>query len=157
MPNRTTRQHAEATAAAFGGVMSRRGMLRGLTGSSALLGLAGCSGFSLTGGDDLAPAGTIGKAALLTPLTGPRASIGQIMAAAASLGGNPTGPEAEVAVIDAGDSDATAVAAAQTAVAGGAKMLLGPLFSGQSRAVADAVGRNAVSYTHLTLPTSDLV
>jgi ABC-type branched-subunit amino acid transport system substrate-binding protein len=64
------------------------------------------------------------------------------MAAAASLGGNPTGPEAEVAVIDAGDSDATAVAAAQTAVTGGAKMLLGPLFSGQSRAVADAVGRN---------------
>jgi len=146
MPNRSARQHAEATGAAFAGVVSRRrmlgGMLRGLTGSSALLGLAGCSGFSLTGGDDIAPAGTIGKAALLAPLTGPRASIGQIMAAAASLGGNPTGPEAEVTVIDAGDSDATAVAAARSAIAGGAKMLLGPLFSAQSRAVADAVGGN---------------
>ena len=63
------------------------------------------------------------------------------MLAAASLGGNATGPGAEVEVVDAGDSPETAVAAAQKAMDGGAKMLLGPLFSGQSRAVAEAVGR----------------
>lgn len=62
------------------------------------------------------------------------------MTAAASLGGNPTGAGAEVAIVDAGDDDANAVAAANAAVAGGAKMILGPLFSGQSRAVAAAVG-----------------
>nr|WP_289085695.1 ABC transporter substrate-binding protein [uncultured Sulfitobacter sp.] len=44
-------------------------------------------------------------------------------------------------MVDAGDSPETAVAAAQKAMDGGAKMLLGPLFSGQSRAVAEAVGR----------------
>lgn len=64
------------------------------------------------------------------------------MLAAASLGGNPTGIDAEVAVVDAGSDDASAVAAARTAVAGGAQLILGPLFSGQSVAVAAAVGRN---------------
>lgn len=64
------------------------------------------------------------------------------MTAAASLGGNPTGAGAEVAIVDAGSDDATAVAAANAAVASGAQMILGPLFSGQSRAVAAAVGRN---------------
>ncbi len=141
MSDQTARQPPAIVFAASEGGISRRRMMLGLSGSSALLGLAGCSGLSLGGGDDLPPAGTVGKAALLAPLSGPRASIGQIMAAAASLGGNPTGPEAEVMLIDSGDSDASAVAAAKTAVAAGAQLMLGPLFSGQSRAVADAVGR----------------
>lgn len=64
------------------------------------------------------------------------------MAATASLGGQPTNLGAEVAVVDAGDDAATAVTAATTAVASGAKMILGPLFSAQARAVAEAVGRN---------------
>lgn len=63
------------------------------------------------------------------------------MQAAASLGGNDIGPGAEVAVFDSGGTDASAVAAAQAAVASGAQMLLGPLLSGQSRAVGAAVGR----------------
>jgi len=117
-------------------------MLQALAGSSALFGLAGCAGgFTLGGGDDLPPPGTMGKAALLAPMSGSRASIGQIMAASASLGGQPTDQSAEVAVIDSGETDESAVAAAKQAVAGGAKMLLGPLFSSQSRAVAAAVGR----------------
>ena len=45
------------------------------------------------------------------------------MLAAASLGGNSTAPGAEVAVVDAGDSDASAVAAAKAAQAGGARMI----------------------------------
>lgn len=63
------------------------------------------------------------------------------MQAAASLGGNDTGLRAEVAMYDSGGTDASAVTAAQAAVADGARMLLGPLLSGQSRAVGAAVGR----------------
>ena len=57
----------------------------------------------------------------------------------ASLGGNEVGPTAEIDLRDAGGSDDTAVAAAREAVAAGAKMLVGPLFSSQCRAVAAAV------------------
>ncbi len=64
------------------------------------------------------------------------------MRGAASLGGIISGPLAEVEVVDGGDSDEMAVAAARRAVDGGAKIIAGPLFSGQSRAVAAAVGRN---------------
>ncbi|WP_177209400.1 penicillin-binding protein activator [Sulfitobacter brevis] len=136
-------RHSGATIhGAVGRGLSRRRMLLALSGSSAVLGLSGCSGLALGGDDKLPPVGTVGKAALLAPLSGARASIGQIMAAAASLGGNPTGADAEVTVIDSGETDASAVAAAKSAVAGGAKMVLGPLLSGQSRAVAAAVGRN---------------
>lgn len=60
------------------------------------------------------------------------------MQQAASLGGG----VAEVEVRDSGTTDDSAVAAAQAAVAAGARMLLGPLFSGQCRAVAAAVGRD---------------
>ena len=63
------------------------------------------------------------------------------MQAAASLGGPISGPSAEVEVRDSGTTDETAVAAARAAVDGGAKMILGPLFSSQCRAVAAAVGR----------------
>ena len=64
------------------------------------------------------------------------------MQAAASLGGTTSGPSAEVEVRDSGTTDESAVAAARAAVDGGAKMIIGPLFSGQCRAVAAAVGRN---------------
>jgi ABC-type branched-subunit amino acid transport system substrate-binding protein len=114
-------------------------MLRGLASVSILPLVAACG---RSGEPDLPPAGTVGKAALLAPLSGASSSLGQIMREAASLGGNPTGPSAEVEVLDSGETEDSAVAAARAAVDGGAKMLLGPLFSGQSRAVADAVGRS---------------
>lgn len=117
-----------------GGRPSRRTVLRLL--SSAPL-LAACGARSPA----LPPAGTVGKAAFLAPLSGPQADLGRTMLAAASLGGNPTGSGAEVEVIDAGTTDESAVAAAQGALANGARMLLGPLFSGQSRAVAAVAGR----------------
>lgn len=142
MPISRMTRSSEGAFSASGASVSRRRVLMGLGGSSALFGLSGCGGLSLGGGAELPPANAVGQAVLLAPLTGPRASLGQIMLAAASLGGNSTDAGAEVAVIDAGDSDAAAVSAAQGAVAGGAKMLLGPLFSGQSRAVAEAVGRD---------------
>ena len=119
---------------------SRRVFLQSLVGASALFGLAGCGAF---GSDEpaLPPAGTIGRAALLAPLSGSRASIGQIMRQVASIGGGANG-SAEVFVVDSGETAESAIAAARSAVADGAVMIAGPLFSGQARPVADAVGRN---------------
>ena len=119
--------------------LGRRGFLKGLCGTSALSVLGGCG--TLGGEPSLPPAGTVGKAAFLAPLSGPQSAVGQMMRAAASLGGNDIGPGAEVAVYDSGGTEEEAVTAARAAVAGGARMLLGPLLSGQSRAVAAAVGR----------------
>lgn len=124
--------------ASDGSAPSRRRLLQGLACASVLPWIAGCG---RRGGSDLPPAGTVGKAALLAPVSGPSASLGQLMQQAAGLGGNPVGPAAEVEVLDAGTTEESAVAAARAAVDGGARMLLGPLFSGQSRAVAEAVGR----------------
>lgn len=56
----------------------------------------------------------------------------------ASIGNNNA---AELVVRDSGDTPEQAVAAAQSAVADGAKMIIGPLFSQQARPVAQAVGR----------------
>lgn len=148
MPKARAKQTPEAAICGSGSALTRRRLLLGLGGSSALFGLSGCGGLSLTGGDKLPPANAVGQAVLLAPLSGPRASLGQIMLAAASLGGNSTAPGAEVAVVDAGDSDASAVAAARAAQAGGARMILGPMFSGQSRAVAAAVDVPVVSLSN---------
>ena len=104
--------------------------------------LSGCGAFGGSDAPDLPPIGTVGRAALLAPLTGSSASLGQIMQAAASLGGPINGVSAEVEVRDSGSTAETAVAAAQAAVDAGARMILGPLFSAQCRAVAQAVGRN---------------
>jgi hypothetical protein len=142
MPKALTKRPTADGHAMVSRVMSRRRMMMGLTGTSALFWVTGCSDLALGGVDDLPPAGTVGQAVLLAPLSGPRAALGQIMTAAASLGGNPTGVGAEVAIVDAGNDDASAVAAAKAAVAGGAQMLLGPLFSGQSHAVAASVGKS---------------
>ena len=117
--------------------LPRRRLMQALASTLILPMVAGCG---RAREPELPPPGTVGKAALLAPLTGASASLGQIMAEAASLGGNPIGPTAEVEVLDAGETEDSAVAAARAAVAAGARIVLGPLFSGQSRAVAQAVG-----------------
>jgi hypothetical protein len=119
---------------------SRRGFLQSLVGSSAIFGLAGCGALGSVE-PALPPAGTIGRAALLAPLSGSRTSIGQIMRQTASIGGAANG-SAEIFVVDSGDTAESAIAAARSAVADGAVMITGPLFSAQARPVADAVGRN---------------
>ena len=63
------------------------------------------------------------------------------MREAASLGGTGVGLTAELEILDSGDTPASAVTAANAAVAAGAKMLIGPLFSEQARAVVAAVPR----------------
>lgn len=141
MSTQFPRSRVSAGAGASGGrgraALSRRGFLGRLAASSALVGVAGCG----AGGEAaLPPPGTIGRAALLAPLSGPQASIGQIIRAAASLGGPVGGPGAEIDLRDAGTTEDSAVAAARAAVEAGARMVIGPLFSTQSRAVAQAVG-----------------
>ncbi|WP_341212345.1 penicillin-binding protein activator [uncultured Limimaricola sp.] len=139
MPRQPLFQSLSASAERGSRGLSRRRFLGHLAASSALLGVAGCGA---SGEAVVPPPGTVGRAALLAPLSGPQASIGQIMREAASLGGAVGGAQAEIDLRDAGTTDESAVAAALQAVEAGAKMLLGPLFSGQSRAVAQAVGRN---------------
>lgn len=125
---------------------SMRGGPAGLSRRQCLLGMLGASG-SLLGGCGVLPIGerteasTVGRAALLLPLTGPRADLGQILREAASLGGTNIGASAEIEILDAGATPESAVRAAEAAVAAGARMLIGPLFSDQARAVAAAVPR----------------
>lgn len=64
------------------------------------------------------------------------------MTQAASVGGGGNPSSAEIFVVDSGETPESAIAAAQSAVADGAMMIAGPLFSAQARPVADAVGRS---------------
>jgi branched-chain amino acid transport system substrate-binding protein len=112
------------------------------------LGLAGC-GYGPGGyfggqpmaltqpyqGGGTAPIGAGGRVAILLPLTGPRAEIGQAMLQAAQLALNAPGAPA----LDAKDTGGTAqgaAAAAQAAIAAGNKLILGPLTSAETAAVA---------------------
>lgn len=64
------------------------------------------------------------------------------MAQAASVGNGITTSSSEIFVVDSGETPDSAIAAAKSAVADGAVMITGPLFSAQARAVADAVDRS---------------
>ena len=122
--------------------LTRRAMCRSLLASlglPVLVPLAGCGSFpALEGSNRVAADGS--AAALLLPLTGAAAALGQNMGRAASLvtQGLPVG--AAPAVIDTGDTAAGAAAAAQQAIAGGAKLLLGPLRADQTPAVLAVAG-----------------
>lgn len=124
-------------------VLTRRGLCRSLLASlgvPVLLPLAGCG--SLPAFDGAQRASADGSAAaLLLPLTGSAAAVGLNMGRAASLvtQGLPSG--AAPAVIDTGDTAAGAAAAAQQAIAGGAKLLLGPLRADQTPAVLAVAGK----------------
>ncbi len=122
--------------------LTRRGLCRSLLASlglPVLVPLAGCGSFpALEGAQRVAADGS--AAALLLPLTGAASALGQNMGRAASLvtQGLPTG--AAPAVIDTGDTAAGAAAAAQQAIAGGAKLLLGPLRADQTPSVLAVAG-----------------
>lgn len=80
------------------------------------------------------------QAALLLPLTGTAATLGQNMARAAGLvtqsGASGTAPP----IFDTADTPDGAAAAARQAIDGGAKLLLGPLRSDQTPAVLAVAG-----------------
>lgn len=118
---------------------ARRVLLRGL-GASALVGAAsGCAtveGLTSTG---VSRGNGPGKSALLLPLSGGSSDLGEILQAAAKLGG---GPGIGIDIFDSGSTPESAVAAARTAVDAGAEMLVGPVFSAQAQAVAGVVPRS---------------
>jgi branched-chain amino acid transport system substrate-binding protein len=74
-------------------------------------------------------------AAILLPLTGPRANIGQVLLQSAQLAlQDNSGPTLDV--LDTGGTPAGAATAAQTAVSNGDSMILGPLTSPETASVA---------------------
>jgi len=108
------------------------------------LGLAACQGspFGTTGyaptpmtGPTTGARGGAGSVAILLPLSGPLANVGEPMLRAARLAlpqnGAPT-----LAVKDTGGSPDSAAAAARDAIARGATLILGPLTAAETAAVA---------------------
>ncbi len=81
-----------------------------------------------------------GEAALLLPMTGANAAIGAAMGKAADLAGFGRAPEAMPRRYDTADTAEGAAAAAQAALDGGARMLMGPLRSDQTPAVLAVAG-----------------
>ena len=124
--------------------MTRRGFGRSFVASLTLPlvagSLAGCA--KLTGGLSSVGSGAGGRdAALLLPLTGSAAALGQNMARAASLVTQTAQAGTAPQVYDTADTAEGAAAAAQKALNAGAKLLLGPLKSDQTPAVLAVAGK----------------
>lgn len=100
--------------------------------------LAACDTLAALGTPASAPAGPT-AAALLLPLTGALADLGQNMGRAASLA-TQSAPGRAPAVFDTADSAEGAASAAQQAIAAGARILLGPLRADQTAAVLGVAG-----------------
>lgn len=119
-------------------MLSRRHLLGAAFAASALPWLSGCGGAA---GTQQSPGGPGGRAAaLLLPLTGAVAAVGQNMARAASLA-TQGGPDTAPPIYDTTDTAEGAAAAATEAIAKGAKILFGPLKSDQTPAVLAVAGR----------------
>ena len=80
------------------------------------------------------------KVALLVPKSGRAAGIGQNLEQTARVAAPQDDPYVDLVVLDSGGEPASAAAAAETAVRGGARMILGPVFGTETQAVAGAVG-----------------
>ncbi len=134
--------------------MERRRLLLGSSASlAATLALAACGGAGGPGGRSAGgwrgPQGAGGTAlasrpanrvALLVPLSGPNANVGPALQRAATRGLGTGGPALDVR--DTGGTPTGAASAAQAALEGGADLILGPLTSGETGAVAPvAAGR----------------
>lgn len=126
--------------------------------------LSGCGGFEQYSGPypsgsstptPLEPNMPVGNAtrhtaAILLPMTGPRADLGQVLLQAAQLAlADNTGPELDV--LDTQGTPSGAAAAAQTAIANRDSVILGPLTSGETAAVAPiakAAGVPVLAFTN---------
>jgi ABC-type branched-subunit amino acid transport system substrate-binding protein len=124
--------------------LTRRRLLRTLLARALLplaaLPAAGC-GDTLRGAAR-GGAGAGGRsAALLLPLSGEAAAIGENMARAAALVTLAAGDGGSPRIHDSGDSPEAAAAAARRALAEGARLLFGPLRAEQTPAVLAEAGR----------------
>ncbi|MEM1287994.1 MAG: penicillin-binding protein activator [Pseudomonadota bacterium] len=153
-----------------GKAVGRRGVVRALAGSSALLGLAACGpqGFTTLGGAQRSPviAGSssvqpqgqvIGngsaRVALLLPLnaTGNAGTVGASFRnaadmAMAALGGS----DISLIIKDTGGTPQGAASAATQALSEGAQLILGPIFAAEVRAVGAAIqasGLRAIAFS----------
>jgi len=92
------------------------------------------------------------KVALLVPLSGSAQGAGEALLNAAQLALFDVGDQSlELIVKDTGDSDASAAAAANAALAEGAQLMLGPLFGSQIGAVssvAQGAGVNVIAFSN---------
>ncbi len=103
-----------------------------------------------TGQPSLVPAAPpSGRVALLAPLSGPRADLGQALAQAAQVAlAVPGAPMLDVK--DTGGTPEGAAAAAQAAIAGGAGLIIGPLMSTEAAAVAPVARAASVAVLAFT-------
>jgi branched-chain amino acid transport system substrate-binding protein len=91
--------------------------------------------------------------AILLPLTGPRADLGQVLLQAAQLAlQDDHGPSLDV--LDTGGTAAGAVTGAQTAVTKGDSLILGPLTSAETASVAPITRGAGISVLAFTNDTS---
>ncbi len=136
-------------------MVRRRKFGRALTLLVAAAGLAACvadPGRAGYGGPALVGAGALPtgrRVAILLPLTGPNAELGQAMLRAAQLSlDQPGAPSLDVR--DTGGTPAGAAEAAKSALAAGAGLILGPLTAGETAAaapVAKASGVPVLAFT----------
>ena len=122
------------------GMLTRRALCRSALATLALPAVMPLSGCGAALGAGASGAGNGSAAALLLPLTGSAATLGQNMARAASLVTQAMPAGSAPAVIDAGETAASAADAAQRALDGGAKLLMGPLRAEQTPAVLAVAG-----------------
>ncbi len=128
--------------------LNRRRLCRGLLAGLALpvmVPLAACGDLAAGatgqsgGGLGIGPGG--GAAALLLPLTGTNAALGQNMARAASLAALGRPEAGAPKAYDTGDSAEGAAAAAGAALKAGARLLMGPLRADQTPSVLAVAGK----------------
>lgn len=109
---------------------------------------------SSTGPRLVRPAGALAKTrvAILLPLSGREAALGVGLLDAAQLAVFEAADESfELMPIDSGDTPQAASAAAEQAIAGGATLILGPVFATSTSAVAPlarAAGLNVISFSN---------
>jgi branched-chain amino acid transport system substrate-binding protein len=92
------------------------------------------------------------RAAMLLPLTGPQAPLGQAMLNAGTMALFDEAPQGvEIAPRDTGGTPQGAAAAARAAIADGARIIIGPLTSAEAAAVAEparAAGVPVLAFTN---------
>jgi branched-chain amino acid transport system substrate-binding protein len=110
---------------------------------------SGSNGPTSLGQNSPSPGGTRQAIAILLPLTGPRADIGQSLLQAAQLALQGGGPSLDV--LDTGGTAAGAATAAQAAVTKGDSLILGPLTSSETASaapIAHAAGIPVLAFTN---------